>query len=90
MPVTRHAGALLPLRRLLPATVRPRTISPITPKRVGALAPAGLLKGAGLFSVALVVALRGSACSRRLPAPDAPPLAGSLPYGVRTFLSRAF
>jgi len=38
-------------------------------------------KRAGMFSVALVVARR--------PKPrGAPPLAGSLPYGVRTFLSR--
>ena len=38
-------------------------------------------KRAGLFSVALVVA-------RQSKPPDAPPLAGSLPYSVRTFLSR--
>src|SRR5689334_20572642 len=67
----------------------PRTISPITAPRVDAFAPVGLFNVAGLFSVALVVAratgkpaLAGTVRTR------AQPLAGSLPFGVRTFLPR--
>jgi hypothetical protein len=53
-----------------------RTVSPITPT-----------SGAGLFSVALVVAQQTRTVNCRN-LPDAPPLAGSLPCGVRTFLPR--
>ena len=44
---------------------------------------------AGLFSVALVVTKQSSICSRSPLPPRAQPLAGSLPYGVRTFLPLA-
>src|SRR5215213_6194744 len=44
---------------------------------------------AGLFSVALVVARRTARPLSQPPIPTgAPPLAGSLPFGVRTFLPR--
>lgn len=43
---------------------------------------------AGLLSVALVVARRITLPKARLLIPGAPPLAGSLPCSVRTFLSR--
>ena len=55
-----------------------RTISPITSRP--------MIAEAGLFSVALVVAQRVK--SHETTTSDAPPLAGSLPCSVRTFLSR--
>ena len=65
---------------------KPVRAAPFHPSPAARLRRAGPL--AGLFSVALVVARMACDCSRSLGPNGAPPLAGSLPFGVRTFLSR--
>jgi hypothetical protein len=79
-----HVSPHAPVRSYIKPIERGRTVSPITRCKPSSCDNDRPL--AGLFSVALVVArpIKASICPTGT---NAPPLAGSLPCSVRTFLS---
>ena len=91
LPIWSCTARSLPGRACHQARRCALTLSPEGPHRFThhpLRGPEGSRPLAGLFSVALVVARPFRNCSRSPSPPCAQPLAGSLPFGVRTFLPR--